>query len=72
MIENTAGQIIGVEIKSAASVKAADLRGLKRLASLAGEQFSLGVVLYDGVETLPLGDSLWAVPIASLWGQSPL
>lgn len=69
VIENTAGQIVGIEIKSAASVKAGDLRGLKRLASLAGQQFILGVVLYDGSQTLPLGEGLWALPIASLWGQ---
>ena len=26
-----------------------------------------GVVLYDGAETLPMGEGLWAVPLASLW-----
>jgi hypothetical protein len=46
-----------------------DLRGLKRLASLAGDQFKLGVILYDGTQTLPLGDQLWAAPIATLWGK---
>lgn len=67
--ENTAGQLIGVEIKAAASVSASDLRGLKRLASVAGEQFKLGVIFYDGVQTLPLGEGFWAVPISSLWGM---
>jgi uncharacterized protein len=69
VIENAAGQLIGVEIKAAASVGKNDLRGLKRLASIAGEQFKLGVILYDGTETLPLGERLWAAPISSLWGQ---
>ena len=69
VIENAAGQVVGVEIKATASVRQADLRGLKRLASVAGEQFKLGVILYDGTETLPLGDRLWAVPISTLWGQ---
>jgi len=68
VIENAAGHLVGVEVKASATVKESDLRGLKRLASVAGNQFKLGVILYDGAETLPLGPSLWAAPIASLWG----
>jgi uncharacterized protein len=67
--ENAAGQLIGIEIKAAASVKESDLRGLRRLASGAGNQFRLGVVFYDGVETVPLGERFWAVPISTLWGK---
>jgi len=69
VVENSGGQLVGVEIKAAASVKESDLRGLKRLASIAGDQFKLGVSLYDGSETLQLGDRLWAAPISTLWGQ---
>lgn len=69
VIENAAGQLVGVEVKAAATVKASDLRGLKKWAALAGPQFKLGVVLYDGTETLPLGDGLWAAPLSSLWGD---
>jgi predicted AAA+ superfamily ATPase len=68
VIENMAGQIMGVEVKAAATVNAGDLRGLKKLASIAGAQFKMGVLLYDGTETLPLGDGLWAAPLSSLWG----
>lgn len=69
VIENSAEQLIGVEIKASATVKESDLRGLKKLASVAGKQFKLGVLLYDGTETLPLGDGLWAAPLSTLWGQ---
>jgi len=69
VVEDASGRIVGVEVKAAATVKVSDLRGLKRLASLAGNQFTLGVVLYDGTETLPLGDRLWAAPISTLWGR---
>jgi uncharacterized protein len=68
IVENAGGQLVGVEIKAAATVKESDLKGLKRLAGLAKEQFRLGVILYDGLETMPLGDRLWAVPISGLWG----
>ena len=68
VIENAAGQLVGVEVKSSATVKDNDLRGLKKLASIAGDRFKLGVLLYDGDETMPLGDGLLAAPLSSLWG----
>ncbi|TSA03854.1 MAG: AAA family ATPase, partial [Methylococcus sp.] len=69
VIENALGEVVGVEVKAAATVKETDLRGLKKLASLAGDHFKMGVLLYDGDETLPLGGGLWAAPIATLWGS---
>lgn len=69
VIESTAGQLIGVEVKASATVKEGDLRGLKKLASVAGDQFKMGVLLYDGTETMPLGDRLWAAPLSTLWGR---
>ena len=39
------------------------------LVNIAGDQFKLGVILYDGTEILPLGVRLWAAPISTLWGQ---
>ncbi len=62
MIENTGGQLVGVEVKASATVRESDLRGLKKLASLAGDPFTAGVLLYDGNETLPLGSNIWAAP----------
>ena len=71
VIENAAGQLVGVEVKASATVKASDLRGFRKLAALAGDQFKMGVLLYDGAETLPLGDGIWAAPVSSLWGTAP-
>lgn len=69
VIENALGQLVGIEVKATASVNQSDLRGLKKLASVAGPQFKMGVLLYDGTETLPLGDGLWAAPLSTLWGS---
>ena len=69
VIENSAGQLVGVEVKASATVKERDLRGLKKLASLSGDQFTAGVLLYDGDETMPLGSNLWAAPLSTLWGS---
>ncbi len=67
VVENRASHVVGVEVKAAASVSRDDFAGLRRLATLAGQKFAAGVVLYDGVETLPVGVDLWAVPISTLW-----
>ena len=69
VIENASGDLIGVEVKATATVKASDLRGLKKFASVAGDKFKMGVLLYDGTESMPLGDGLWAAPLSTLWGQ---
>jgi uncharacterized protein len=69
VIENARGQIIGVEVKSSATVKGLDLQGLKKLAGLAGRSFRAGVLLYDGEDTQALGENLWAAPLSSLWGS---
>lgn len=69
VVENVAGQVVGVEIKSSATVKESDLRGLRKLAGLAGADFKMGVLLYDGDETLPLGLNIWAAPLSTLWGK---
>lgn len=69
VIESAVGQLVGVEVKASATVKESDLRGLKKLASVAGEKFKMGVLLYDGDETMPVGNRIWAAPLSSLWGR---
>jgi len=69
VIENAIGQLVGVEVKAAATVKESDFRGLRKLSSLAGDQFKMGILLYDGNETLPLGKNIWAAPLSTLWGE---
>jgi len=70
VVENSAGDLIGIEVKASASVSISDLAGLKRLVSVAPQHFKAGIILYDGTETLPLGRindrPLWALPIATL------
>ena len=70
VIENSAGQLVGVEVKASATVNQHDLKGLKKLAKLSGDQFKIGVLLYDGQETLPMGSNIWAAPISTLWGKA--
>jgi len=69
VVENSAGHVVGVEVKASATVKEGDLRGLRKLVGLAGDSFKMGVVLYDGDETMPLGNGIWAAPLSTLWGK---
>ena len=70
VIENSVGQLVGVEVKASATVNEHDLKGLKKLAMLSGDLFKMGVLLYDGKETLPMGNNIWAAPISTLWGKA--
>ena len=67
VIEDRRGRIIGVEVKAAASVNAADFRGLKRLKEATGDKFEMGLVLFDHNRAVPFGDRLWAAPISCLF-----
>jgi predicted AAA+ superfamily ATPase len=69
VIENAQGQLVGVEVKAAASVNERDLRGIRRFAEAASDKMRLGVILYDGVETFSLGSDLLAAPLSTLWGR---
>ena len=68
VLERYSGEVVGVEVKAAATVTGRDLAGLRHLRdrlerSLQGQ----GVVLYTGAETLPFGDRLSVVPLSGLW-----
>ena len=67
VVEGPKGRIVGVEVKASASVGASDFAGLRALASLAGEAFHRGVVVYGGSEVIPFGENLHAVPVSWLW-----
>lgn len=66
VLESPLREVIGIEVKAAATVSGTDFRGLRRLKDQVGEDFVAGVVLYDGDKALSFGDGLWAVPLAAL------
>ena len=67
VLESPSGDLVGIEIKTSASVTATDFKGLRGLAEETGKRFRSGVVLYRGRETVPFGKALHAVPIEVLW-----
>ena len=59
--------LAGIEVKAAATVTAADFRGLRKLRDAAEKRFAIGGVLYDGEASVSFGDGMYAVPIRALW-----
>lgn len=71
VLESADGRIVGIEVKAGATVRTADLAGLRHLAHRLGSRFIAGYVLYTGGQTLPFGDRLRALPIDALWRAAP-
>jgi uncharacterized protein len=68
VVEGEDGSVVGIDVKAAATVRAGDFKGLRKLAAASGDAFRLGIVLYDGESTVPFGDRLFAAPVGCLWG----
>ena len=66
VLDSPLREVIGIEVKAAATVSAADFKGLRRLKEHTGKDFTAGIVLYDGDKALPFGERMWAVPLAAL------
>jgi hypothetical protein len=67
VLEERGGKIVGIEIKSGATVRPSDFGGLKRLKEVSKGKFLRGIILYRGSTMIPYGNDLWAVPISALW-----
>jgi predicted AAA+ superfamily ATPase len=65
--ERPSGEIVGVEVKASATVRAKDLAGLRHLREQVGERMVGGAILYAGADTLPFGERTWAIPLQALW-----
>ena len=67
VIEDRSGRLVGVEVKSTASLRAQHFAGLRALAEVAGDRFVRGVVVYLGAEVVPFGPALHGLPLAEVW-----
>lgn len=66
VMERGGRQMVGIEIKAAASVTTAGFKGLCKLKETVVGRFVAGVVLYDGESVASFGDSMLAAPISML------
>ena len=67
ILEKPDGSVFAIEIKKSETIKVQDFNGIKTFASLTGNDFIGGVILYSGKEVVPFGKNLWAVPYCVLW-----
>lgn len=67
VLEDSAGRIVGIEVKAAGSVSDDDFRGLRALQEAAGDRFHRGIVLHDGDEGIQFAPQLMAAPVDWLW-----
>lgn len=73
VLEERGGRVVGIAITTSTTVGPADFSSLRVLAQTAGPRFHRGVLLYAGVEIIPLGPKLHALPVSALWqlGATP-
>ncbi|MFC1567618.1 ATP-binding protein [Pseudomonadota bacterium] len=69
VMEQHGGGVVAVEVKAAATVTEKDFKGLKRLQSMVGPSWEMGIVFFDGEIPLSFGDGLIAMPISGLWDK---
>ena len=67
VLEDNSGRVVGIEVKSAQSVRSEDLLGLRYLKQKLGSRMHAGYVLYCGADSLSFGDGLGCLPISTLW-----
>ena len=67
VLEDRSGKLVGIEVKASATVTGQDFKGLRAFAETVGKRFHLGVVLYTGIESIPFGPELFAMPVNALW-----
>jgi len=72
IVENGDGDIAGIEVKAGHHVGADDFKHLNWFRdNLAAQRRFTGLVLYTGEHTLSFGEGNFAVPIGTLWTNSP-
>ncbi len=72
VLEQKDSKIVGIEVKSSATIKAEYTRGLLQLAKNAKKNFLHGYIFYGGNDILPIskeGYTFWCIPFGALFGK---
>lgn len=67
VLENRAGKVVGIEVKSAETISSEDWKGLDVLDAELGNNMVRGIILYPGKEIVALRKNRLALPISLLW-----
>ncbi|HUH38515.1 MAG TPA: ATP-binding protein [Spongiibacteraceae bacterium] len=66
VLENRRQELVGIEVKAAATVTGKDFNGLRHLRDTTPAQFKRGVLLYTGEQVVHFDDQMTAVPMGLL------
>ncbi len=69
LIEGQNGAILAIEVKAGANLSSRHFTHLRWFREKYQPARFVGIVLHTGEQTVAFGENLWAVPIASLWGE---
>ncbi len=67
VIEQSNGDIIGIEVKASSTINQRDFKGLRVLSEFTGKKFTQGILFYTGQEVLPFrfdDKQFYALPIS--------
>jgi predicted AAA+ superfamily ATPase len=68
IVENDRGELLGIEVKVGSSFSSDDCRHMVWFKNnIVPDKPFTGIVLHSGQDALPLGENMYAVPIAALW-----
>jgi predicted AAA+ superfamily ATPase len=67
IMERADGKIVAIEVKASATITSHDYRWLLKLQERVGNRLVAGAVIHPREQTIPLGNRIWALPIAALW-----
>lgn len=67
VLENRAGQVIGIEVKSSETISPDDWKGLSILESEMQDQLIYSIIFYLGKEVMVLGNNRLVLPLSALW-----
>jgi len=67
IIENKSGDIVCIELKASSTLGRNDFSLIRKFSDSNPDKFKIGILLYDGMEILPFGKNIWAVPLSTLW-----
>ncbi|MBX3287815.1 MAG: ATP-binding protein [Acidobacteria bacterium] len=69
ILEMPGGDVVGIEVKSGASIGKDAFKGLKVLKENLGKKFKRGIVLYTGEISTAFDNDMFALPIQTMWAE---
>lgn len=67
VLEDRRGRIVGIEVKSGATLRRGDSSGLRKLQEAAGDKFVRGIILHNHDRVTPIAEKSHGAPVSLLW-----